>query len=129
MLVDGGLSPEISLGHADLDADHREALVLCAAARAAGDEAFAERLAALSKHLIDHFDREERMMLDRGDRNLAEHRAEHGRALAELARFVGQAQRGRVAFARAWLDEMFPDWLRRHILNMDSAAVAHLPRG
>ncbi|MBL8572814.1 MAG: hemerythrin family protein [Hyphomicrobiaceae bacterium] len=128
MLIEGNLAPEVTLGHGSIDTDHREALMLFKAAQAADDSQFADHLAALSKHLIDHFDREERLMLDSGDRNLAEHRAEHGRALAELARFVGQAQRGRIVFARAWLNDMFPDWLKRHIVNMDSAAVANLPR-
>jgi hemerythrin-like metal-binding protein len=124
--VTGVLGQDLTLGHPAIDTDHQDMLRLYVRARTAPEPEFVAALTALLAHLTEHFTREEALMLAAGDRNLSEHRAEHNRILGDLSRFVGHSRGGKTHFARAWIKDMFPDWLRRHIMNMDSAAVANL---
>lgn len=119
---------QLVVGLAAIDEEHESTVATWRdAARAQGRD-FIARLEAFVEHLAEHFTREEALMREAADPNLAHHKTEHDRLLAEAAMFLGQSRAGKAHLARSWVQEMFPDWLTRHIRNMDSAAAHHIRR-
>lgn len=119
---------DLRLGIAEIDDDHAETIALWKAARDAGPATFPAALAAFVDHLEAHFAREEALMERVAYREIAHHRAEHARVVAEGRRFVAQVAAGRTLMARAYASDLVPDWFRRHVVMFDSevARVAKL---
>lgn len=119
---------DLVVGVADMDENYARTFALWKAAASVDDHRIATALAALTDDLAVLFTREEHLMAAAGDGNLGPHRDEHTRLLRELARFLGHTRAGKSHFARAWIREMFPDWLVLHIRTMDQAAATHILR-
>lgn len=119
---------DLVLGIAEIDADHAESIALWKAARDAAPSVFAARLTAFVDHLEAHFAREEALMTAIAYKEIAHHRDEHARVIAEGRRFCAQVAKGRTMMARAYATDMVPDWFRRHVVMFDSevARVAKL---
>lgn len=119
---------DLVLGIAEIDADHAESIALWKLARDAAPSAFAERLTAFVDHLEAHFAREEALMAAIAYEEIAHHRDEHARVIAEGRRFCAQVAKGRTMMARAYATDLVPDWFRRHVVMFDSevARVAKL---
>ena len=111
---------DLTLGVAEIDADHAESVALWRAAKAAEGPAFAEALAAWVVHLEAHFAREEALMKAAGYKDLPHHAAEHARTVGEATRFLAQVRAGRTMMARAYVNDMIPDWFTRHVRMFDS---------
>jgi len=119
---------DLVLGIAEIDADHAASIALWKAAKAAEGAALEPALAAWVEHLAAHFAREEELMKAIGYKDLPHHASEHTRVVAEGRGFLAQVRSGRTMMARAYVNEMIPDWFRRHVVMYDSevARVAKL---
>lgn len=119
---------DLVLGVAEIDADHAASIALWKVARDAAPAEFVVRLTAFVDHLAAHFAREEALMTAIAYKEIAHHRDEHMRVIAEGRRFCAQAAAGRTMMARAYATDLVPDWFRRHVLMFDSevARVAKL---
>ncbi len=119
---------DLLLGVAEIDADHTTSVDLWKAARAAEGAAFAPALAAWVEHLEAHFAREEAMMKAVGYKDLPHHASEHARVVAEGRGFLAQVAAGRTMMARAYVNDMIPDWFQRHVRMYDSEVARVVKR-
>ncbi|MER2605935.1 MAG: hemerythrin family protein [Siculibacillus sp.] len=119
---------DLMLGVGPIDADHRLSVDLWRSARDAAPAAFAAALAAFVDHLADHFAREEELMRAAAYADLPHHAAEHARVVAEARRFAAQVAAGRTMMARAWVNDMVPDWFHRHVIMFDSEVARVVKR-
>ena len=119
---------DLRLGVAEIDTDHAESIARWKRARDAAPADFLTCLTDFVDHLAEHFAREEALMAAVGYKEIAHHRDEHARVIAEGRRFCAQVAAGRTMMARAYATDLVPDWLRRHIVMFDSdvARVARL---
>jgi hemerythrin len=118
----------ILLGHREIDADHAAFSALLAEVASAPDVAFATVFRRLVEHTIEHFGRENALMVRSGFPALREHQGEHERVLGELHQFLKRVERGLIPFGRAYVRETLPPWFELHARTMDSALAAHLAR-
>ena len=114
------------LGMDVMDATHIEFVDLVNAAAQAQGEEFIHRFDALITHTREHFDQENRLMIESGFPAVAEHRHEHARVLGEFERFGQRVRRGQTSFGRSYLRESIAQWFPLHAMTMDSALAAHL---
>ena len=114
------------VGNEVMDNIHEEFITLLNAALGLSGEPFDEAFSALMEHTAEHFAFEEREMerVNLGSRR--EHCDEHKRILTEMDFFYAKALNGRRSFARAYLKEQLPHWLRQHTATMDADLAAHL---
>ena len=117
-----------ALGVAEMDATHREFAALAGALARAGPDEFPRLFGLLLEHTQQHFDNESRLMRSCAFPAIAEHEGEHRRVLGELARLARGLPQGRVAFARAYVQEGLPAWFDQHLATMDAALAACLKR-
>jgi hemerythrin-like metal-binding protein len=117
---------EYRLGNEVMDNIHEEFIALLNDALEAKGEAFEEAFKSLIEHTLDHFNYEEQQMeaVELGSRR--EHCDEHKRILSEMDFFYAKALNGRRSFARAYLKEQLPHWLRQHTATMDADLAAKL---
>jgi hemerythrin-like metal-binding protein len=115
-----------ALGVDAMDPTHREFVALAAELRIAGSEDFPLLFDALLEHAQGHFDNESRLMRACRFPAIAEHEGEHRRVLGELARLREGIDRGRVAFARAYVNEGLGPWFEQHLATMDAALAGCL---
>lgn len=116
------------LGHAVIDQDHVVFVQLVDSLQRSDDVAFATNFRSLVQHVSEHFEREDALIDRSAFPAMGEHKGEHVRGLGELRQFRERADRGRIAFARAFALERLLPWFELHILTMDSALVAHLDK-
>jgi len=118
---------EYELGHAGIDAQHRELFELTnqmAAARTADE--LKPLLMVLYKHTREHFQLEEGLMRDAGFPGLAEHAEYHNKLLlrlTDLSLKVGSGQPDHAA-----IDKLMVDWALRHTQFDDADAAAYIAR-
>lgn len=109
-------SPELDLGVAAMDADHRRLVSmvgqLSERASTASMGEIAERLADFSLEALRHFDREEALMRETGYPEMAAHIHEHRRLAVEFDLMAEEAD------LPTLLDSVVP-WLVDHIGGMD----------
>ena len=117
---------EYRLGNAALDTLHEEFIVMLAEAVDAKGEDFDRAFGGLVDHTAAHFAYEEEQMEAVSLASRREHCDEHRRILSEMAFFLAKAQSGRRSFARAYLRDQLPHWLRQHTATMDADLAARL---
>ena len=113
------------LGVAEMDATHREFVVMAEALQGASDEQFLVLFEELHAHTLAHFDNEKKLMRACRFPAIGEHEREHLRVLGELAHFARAARNGRLNMARAYVAGL-PGWFDTHLATMDSALAACL---
>ncbi|MDX1812876.1 MAG: hemerythrin family protein [Gammaproteobacteria bacterium] len=111
------------LGNTLIDGLHEEFTTLLSKLSASSNEEFASAFADLIEHLEKHFTQEQELMAQYNDANLAEHKAQHDKTLAELRQFQKRVNAGRPTFARAYIKDKLPEWFKLHTITMDSALV------
>jgi hemerythrin-like metal-binding protein len=125
-------SPELTLNHEELDADHVELFRRLAAAADAldrGPREVATAIAGFAEALLAHLAREEALMDEAAYPERAPHRTAHELFLADLARARADlAANGCGAAAGEWVRARAPEWLRFHIAVNDAPLVAWLAR-
>lgn len=127
-----GWTPALALGHAEIDAQHRELFrraALLLDAMAAGDRlVVGELFDFLGSYVVDHFATEERIMTATSFPGYTVHKAAHERfvrdyqALRALHESTGGASAAVAVKARTWLAE----WLKNHIAGTDQLLARHL---
>ncbi len=126
-----GWTPALSLGHAEIDAQHQELFRRAGRlldAMAAGDRAVIGQLFDfLGAYVVDHFEAEERLMTESRFPGYNVHKAAHERfvrdyeALRKLHEQSGASAAVAIK-ARSWLTE----WLKNHIAGTDQLLARHL---
>jgi len=114
------------LGMSEMDNTHLDFIQQVNALENKKGDALCQCFAELLQHTIDHFEREDQLMQACSFPQIAEHREEHRKVLAEMQRFCGQLKQGKSMFARAFIRERLPGWFDLHLSTMDSALVWHL---
>ena len=117
---------EYRLGYTVMDNIHEEFIELLNDALDAEGSAFDVAFLGLMQHTIEHFAFEELKMEEVNLSSRIEHMDEHKRILGELDFFYSKAISGRRSFARAYLKEHLPHWLRQHTATMDADLAAKL---
>jgi len=118
---------EYELGHAGIDAQHRQLFDLTnqmAAARTADE--LKPLLMVLFKHTREHFELEEALMRDAGFPGLADHTEYHNKLLSRLTDLslkLGSGQPDPVAISQLMLD-----WALRHTQFDDADAAAYIAK-
>jgi len=117
---------EYRVGFAPMDAIHEEFIGLLGQAIGSTGEDLERAFEALMLHTRDHFAYEEAQMESVALASRREHCDEHRRILAEMEFFYSKILSGRRSFARAYLQEQLPHWLRQHTATMDADLAARL---
>ena len=116
----------IELGHAPMDAIHREFYDCMDALRGPGDRA--QSLLALHEHLLRHFAQEEHWMRETAFPACACHAREHEMALAVVAEVRRRHDAGDADIADRLAEEL-PQWFAVHAAAMDAGLAEHLRTG
>ena len=117
---------EYRVGHTVLDNIHEEFVELLNDALSQSGEAFDGAFLGLMRHTIEHFAFEEMKMEAVNLASRREHCDEHKRILSEMDFFYSKALSGRRSFARAYLRDQLPHWLRQHTATMDADLAARI---
>ena len=117
------------LGVAEMDATHIEFVDQVNRLSLATNDEFAHLYGALIVHMREHFEYEDRIMVETGFPAINEHRDEHLRVLGELALFNKRVRSGMVAFGRNYIRGRMAEWFILHSATMDSALAAHINTG
>ncbi len=117
---------EYALGNREMDNIHREFLHMIDRTLNKSGDAFDSSFLELIDHSREHFAFEEREMEKTELASRHEHLQEHRRILDEMNFFYQKSCNGRRAFARAYLKEQLPHWLRQHTATMDADLAAKL---
>jgi hemerythrin len=120
--------PDLSTGHAEVDADHRALMALVKEAVAAiqrGDcEGSTDLVWQFEAALADHFALEDRLMAFASEAHSTAHREAHSRFLADVRNaLVGLQASGITPALRLWAESRFASWFRYHIVSNDQALV------
>jgi len=115
--------PEMSVGHAALDEDHKSFFFIASlvhdAAQKGGQNAVIESaLNLLQEYAAGHFLREEKAMIASHYPDLERHTQEHARFVESVVELVDTYRRGNTDIAGA-LAETTATWVTSHILNSD----------
>ncbi len=125
--------PSLALGHAEIDAQHREIFrrfgALVAAMDGGAPAEIGLLLDFLAEYAVHHFAAEEKVMAEIRYPGAGVHAAAHARFVREYqdhrALYDGNGGSQAVLVrARTWID----DWLRAHIMGVD-LALARFLRG
>ena len=120
------LQANMVLKHEVIDADHEAFLALTHQLKTANSQTFKTLFAELLHHTEDHFGREEQLIEQYAYPGKIEHCGEHNRVLGELRQLNDRVQNGRLAMARAYIQDRVEDWLYQHIINMDAALTKYI---
>jgi hemerythrin len=117
-------TPALSVGVADIDAQHQElfgrAERLIAALRAGDRGEVLPLLAYLDDYVVQHFAAEERLMKEAGYPGLEAHAAAHKAFRTDFAGMVKDFRRtGPTALVALTIHNWLSDWLRMHIGGVD----------
>lgn len=113
------------LGVEQMDATHRDFLVLLNAVVDAADEDVLAALDAFLAHTVEHFAQEDRWMAETGFPPLHCHTAEHGNVLGIMREVRGMVADGKTEIGRVLAREMAP-WFDIHAATMDAALASWL---
>jgi hemerythrin len=120
-----GWREEFELGHARMDATHREFVACVDALLAADDAALGAALGAFEHHAREHFDEEDDAMRASAYGPAGCHIDEHAAVLGSLQQVKDMLARGRVDVVRAF-GRALADWFPRHVQAMDAGLAAWL---
>ncbi len=125
-------SPELTLNHELLDAQHVEVFRRLAEAGAAlhGDRARLEAaVAAFTDALLDHVSTEEQIMEETFYPERVRHRSAHEMFVSDLQQMRAELARlGQTPDVEAWILQRLPEWLRFHIRVNDAPLGEYLAR-
>jgi hemerythrin len=114
------------LGFPDMDDTHKEfAELLNSLGEMTDSDKFKAGFAQLVLHTKNHFDKEDRLMVESSFPAIGEHRSDHDRVLGQLTQINERVQRGIIALGREYIKAL-PNWFDVHAATMDSALAAHL---
>lgn len=108
-----------------IDRDHDEFVALLNQLDSASNADFPTLFRQLQEHSEQHFDRENKLMLQYAYPGEIEHKSEHFRALGEFKQFKTRVDNGMIVFGRSFVRERLPQWFGLHVTTMDSALVVH----
>lgn len=114
------------LGIAIMDDTHKEFISLVNQLAETDDSEYVTLFDKLISHTKQHFEQEEKLMIESDFPAYVEHNDEHQRILGELNQFKKRVDRGLIDFGRQYIKERIPEWFRLHAASMDSALAAHL---
>lgn len=122
---------DLSLGHPEIDDDHRHLVRLVGEFERCPDLAQAEAVARrLYRRMHDHFAREELLQVEFGYPRRAEHQREHRRILDEMKAIVVAAfirrETAEIGAVIRQVSVLMQDWVARHIADFDREMAAHL---
>ena len=122
--------PELEVGHAQIDQDHRtlvEALNRLHAALAQGQDraAIVGVLNFLRDYAVTHFKTEEALIIRHNDPNAAAHFAAHSDLVMQVSDFIADFRSGKVVLAEDML-HFLETWLMDHIQGKDKVLGAFL---
>ena len=130
MPVDPAWSPALSVGHAVLDAQHERLLLLCSKLFTPAGSMTASDLVSLLNDLAtltyQHFDAEERILLESGYPQLEAHRAEHDELRGRLTDLLYEAIYGPLDYTN--LPPLARDLVLNHVRDCDHAFKSFLTR-
>lgn len=120
--------PCLDTGIEEIDWEHRRLLnianrLLDAMARGKGEVAVRPVTRDLSRHAEEHFEHEEKYMLEMGYPRLDEHREEHRKMTEILAGFIAALESDDPPGA-VQLNALMSHWLLDHILKLDKDYAA-----
>ena len=127
------MTPDLTVGHALLDA-HHEAMLACIselgrcveAQDIAGTES---ALAALWDETVGHFATEDALMEEHGYPESSAHRRAHHLFLQDLRELVREArEHGVTPEVAAWAQERLPDWVKFHVEANDAPLALFIAR-
>jgi hemerythrin-like metal-binding protein len=118
-------SDTYALGIEQMDATHREFIVLLNAVVDAADEHVLEMLDAFIAHTVEHFAQEDRWMEETKFPPLHCHTAEHANVLGIMREVRGMVADGKTEIGRVLAREMAP-WFDIHASSMDAALASWL---
>lgn len=126
-------TPLLSVGHEDLDAQHRElfrrAGEVILGVRAGRGVELAGLIEFLHEYAVGHFAFEEERMRESAFPGYLRHCAEHARFLEDLLEVADEHERnGRDTRLGAKLSDWLSEWMRRHVEGIDSELGRHLAR-
>ncbi|HTR37690.1 MAG TPA: bacteriohemerythrin [Bryobacteraceae bacterium] len=115
--------PEYSVGHAEIDSQHKRLFVLAGDLHTAmisgkGKNILSKTLAELISYTKLHFATEERLMKAHNYPDYAQHKANHDSLTAKVVEFQRDFETGHVAVTVGLL-QFLQDWLRHHIRETD----------
>lgn len=116
-------SEALDVGISFMDMDHAEAADLINGLAEATLERRIPLLEEFIRHSSAHFVREEAMMEKVGFFATVQHKAEHGRILAELDEVLKGLRAGKSN--EAYFQETLPDWLVNHRDTMDFVSAQY----
>jgi hemerythrin-like metal-binding protein len=118
-------SDTYALGIEQMDATHREFIVLLNAVVDAADEQVLETLDAFIAHTVEHFAQEDGWMEETKFPPLHCHAAEHANVLGIMREVRGMVADGKTEIGRVLAREMAP-WFDIHASSMDAALASWL---
>ncbi|MBT3238141.1 MAG: hemerythrin family protein [Rhodospirillaceae bacterium] len=118
---------ELSVGHADIDHDHRETIDrIQDLVEAVDDESFKRLFSDFAEHLRIHFEMEQTLMKDNGFFAQVPHTKEHQRVLGGIDSLLKQNDVGDLNAARQYIEFDFPEWFLAHRATMDKVTADFL---
>jgi hemerythrin-like metal-binding protein len=125
-------TPDLTLNHQEIDADHVELfrkIGAAAAALGASRAALSDAMELFSEAFLAHVAREDGLMTGSSYPEREAHRSAHDFFLAALTRLRdATAARAPTADEAEWLRTRAPEWLRFHVRVNDAPLVAWLAR-
>lgn len=121
---------EYSLGHADIDGQHKRLFELASDLHSAmtqgkGKESLSRTLGNLLAYTKQHFANEERLMQAHHYPEYPEHKAAHDALTARVVEFQKKFEAGRVGMTIELL-QFLKEWLRTHIGETDHKVALYL---
>lgn len=110
-------------GNDMIDGDHADFERLLDTVQKQDDDALADGLAEVRKHMAEHFEREQNLMRDTGFPMVMIHRNEHQRVLAWTDSVIIAHERGEIGVVRHFLKVELPEWFVQHAATMDTATA------
>ena len=125
-------NPEYSLGHGDIDGQHKKLFELASELHTAmmqgkGKDALSATLGNLIAYTKTHFANEERLMQTYHYPAYPEHKAAHDAFTARVLEFHKEFKAGRVGMTIELL-QFLKDWLRTHIGETDRKVATFLKK-
>jgi hemerythrin len=114
------------VGYDLIDRDHDEFVALLNQLDSASNAEFPALFQHLQEHTEQHFDCENKLMLQYAYPGEIEHKSEHLLVLGEFKQFKTRVDKGMIVFGRLFVRERLPQWFQLHVTTMDSALVVHM---
>jgi hemerythrin len=118
--------PRYLLNVPTMDNTHREFVAYIQRLESAADPDFSALFADFLNHTENHFDAENRLMLDSSFFALEIHQAEHAHVFKMMQRIKKEVDKGNVKLGREYVCNYLPSWFSNHAATMDSALAATL---